>query len=152
MGNLLDIHKDILRKILRDYLNKADRILLLRAGGIKLPLHEDVINIAAENGHIDILKWLKENKCPWTDQVCAYAAANNHLVVLKWLAENNCPWNVWAYAWAAENGHLKVLKFLKEKGCPWSYYSWWISAHSVRVRDPEVLLWLKENDFPNYMK
>ena len=44
---------------------------------------------------------------------------NGHLEVLKWLRENGCPWDMLTYSNAAKNGHLYVLKWLKENGCPW---------------------------------
>ena len=47
----------------------------------------------ASGGHLDILKWLRENGCPWNGYTCAYAAMNGHLEVLKWARENGCPWN-----------------------------------------------------------
>ena len=39
-----------------------------------------------------MLKWLRENDCPWGTSTCAYAALGGHLEVLKWLRENGCPW------------------------------------------------------------
>jgi len=31
--------------------------------------------------YLEVLKWLKENGCPWDDHYCAFATQNGHL---KW--------------------------------------------------------------------
>ena len=71
---------------------------------------------AAQNGHLEVLKWARENGCPWDEDTCVYAAENGHLEVLKWARENGCPWNEWICVYAAEKGHLEVLKWARENG------------------------------------
>ena len=39
--------------------------------------------------------------------------------VLKWARENDCPWNKWTCWWAVEHNRLEVLKWARENGCPW---------------------------------
>lgn len=39
---------------------------------------------------------------------------NGHLDVLKWLCENKCPCDVWTYTCAAVNGHLDIMKWAKQ--------------------------------------
>ena len=46
-----------------------------------------------ENGHLEVLKWARENGCEWNSWTCAYAAQNGHLEVLKWARENGCEWD-----------------------------------------------------------
>ena len=46
------------------------------------------------------------------------AAKNGHLDCLRYLHENGCPWNEDATWGAAENGHMDCLKYLHENGCP----------------------------------
>ena len=48
---------------------------------------------AAKNGHLEVLKYLRENRCPWNSFVCSHAAERGHLEVVKWAHENGCPWN-----------------------------------------------------------
>ena len=67
---------------------------------------------AAEMGHLDVLKYARENGCPWNEETCEEAARGGHLDVLKYLHENGCPWNEKACEHAAEMGHLDVLKYL----------------------------------------
>ena len=91
-----------------------------------------------------MLKWARENDCPWDEETCAKAAKGGylevlkwarervpgngravgddggHLEVLKWARENGCPWNERTCASAAEGGHLEMLKWARENGCPWN--------------------------------
>ena len=46
-------------------------------------------------------------------------AYRGHLEVLKWLRSEGCPWNWWTCWAAAKGGHLEVLKWLRSEGCPW---------------------------------
>jgi hypothetical protein len=72
---------------------------------------------AAKNGHIDVLKWLHENRHEGCSHLAiVYAAERGHLDVAKWLhASNHIEW-VWACAMegAAVNGRLEVVKWLYE--------------------------------------
>jgi len=37
-----------------------------------------------------VLKWLREQGCPSNELACCNAASNGHLEVLKWLRDNEC--------------------------------------------------------------
>jgi len=39
--------------------------------------------------------------------------------MLKWARENDCPWDEWTCTFAAEGGHLETLKWARTNGCPW---------------------------------
>ena len=47
------------------------------------------------------------------------AAENGHLDCLKYAHENGCEWNVWTTLKAAYNGHLDCLRYAIENGCPY---------------------------------
>jgi hypothetical protein len=100
---------------------------------------------AAWGGHLEMLKWTRENDCPWDEETCAGAAAHGHLEVLKWARENDCPWNEDTCAGAAAHGHLEVLKWARENGCPWDEKTCTEAAHQGHL---EVLQWARENDCP----
>ena len=37
---------------------------------------------AAKGGHLEVLKWLRENGCPWDEETCRYAAVSyTHLTL-----------------------------------------------------------------------
>lgn len=38
-----------------------------------------------------MLRWARENGCPWNEKACMYAAKGGHLETLMWLEENGCP-------------------------------------------------------------
>jgi hypothetical protein len=46
------------------------------------------------------------------------AAPDGHLEVLKWARANRCHWDQWTCSEAAKNGHLKVLQWARADGCP----------------------------------
>ena len=48
---------------------------------------------AANGGHLEVLKWARENGCPWDERTCRGAAECGHLEVLKWARDNGCPWD-----------------------------------------------------------
>ena len=61
----------------------------------RLPVEQVDVRGAAEGGHLEMLKWARENGCPWDEDTCANAAKGGHLEVLKWARENDCPWDEW---------------------------------------------------------
>jgi hypothetical protein len=46
---------------------------------------------AAKGGHLEVLKWARENGCPWDELTCANAAERGHLGMLQWARANGCP-------------------------------------------------------------
>jgi hypothetical protein len=79
----------------------------------------NVMNYAAANGLLNVIKWARHYKYPWHEWTCECAAKGGHLEVLKWARTNYCPWDKWTCANAAEGGHLEVLKWAHENGCLW---------------------------------
>ena len=47
--------------------------------------------MAAVNGHLEVLQWLRANGCPWNANTCAWAARNGHLELMNWARVNGCP-------------------------------------------------------------
>ena len=77
---------------------------------------------AAENGHLECLKYLREEvKAPWDSSTASWAAQNGHLHILEYLVERKYDqYDEDACAYAAENGHLDCLKYLHETAkAPW---------------------------------
>ena len=84
----------------------------------KFDWNEWTINAAAKNGHLHIVKYCMEQKCPRNELACSSAAKSGHLDILKYLHENGAPWNSWTCFYARENNHLECLNYAKENGCP----------------------------------
>ena len=87
---------------------------------------------AAEGGHLEVLKWLRRERCEWDEGTCTDAATNGHLHVLTWAHENGCPWNSDTRRNTAEkvararcmeprdavDRYLACLNYLIRHGCP----------------------------------
>jgi len=77
---------------------------------------EDTINVAAEQGNLEMVKYCVANECPINENACAYAAENGDLEVLKYLREEvKAPWDSVTADGAAHNGHLHILEYLVER-------------------------------------
>jgi hypothetical protein len=78
--------------------------------------NEWTINRAAFKGNLEMIKYCVANKCPIDCGACAWAAKNGHLEVLKYLREEGkAPWDSTTARWAALNGHLHILEYLVER-------------------------------------
>ena len=74
------------------------------------------INVAARQGNLEMVKYCVANECPIDEFACACAAENGHLEVLKYLREEaKVPWDSETAIWAAQNGHLHILEYLVER-------------------------------------
>ena len=62
----------------------------------------------------------KGKASPWSAEVCAAAAAKGHLDTLKYLRDNNCPWDQRVGIWAAQNKDKKMAKYAEDNNCPTS--------------------------------
>jgi hypothetical protein len=85
---------------------------------LKHLLDENAMAKAALNGHIEVVKYMRQLDVSWNTVTCRNAALNGHLELLKWVRANHCPWNSWTCACAARNGHLELLKWARSNQCP----------------------------------
>ena len=78
------------------------------------PINELACAIAASEGHLECLKYLREEaKAPWDWSTAAWAALNGHLHILEYLVERKYDqFCEDACAYAAENGHLRLFEVL----------------------------------------
>jgi hypothetical protein len=113
------------------------------------PIDEDACAYAARNGHLEVLKYLREEvKAPWGWETATRAAGNGHLHILEYLVERkyNKYYYYLACERAAENGHFDCLKYLHETAkAPWD-------KEAVRAahenKHPECLQYCLDNDCP----
>ena len=96
------------------------------------------LEFAALGGHLDVLKWARENNCEWSKAVCANAALGGHLDILVWARENGCHWNSTVCAYAAKNGHLTILIWALLNNCLWRK----TNLTTIMKRYPEIYIWL----------
>ena len=76
--------------------------------------------MAAEEGHLPVLEWARQNGCTWDEGTCTGAASRGHLAVLQWARHHGCTWDEDTCARAAGGGHLAVLQWAYKNNCPWS--------------------------------
>ena len=77
---------------------------------------------AAENGHLETLKWICANGGKWTANAANWAAENGHLETLKWIRANGGIWTNAANL-AAANGQLETLKWIRANGGKWTSHT-----------------------------
>ncbi|CAL6398361.1 unnamed protein product [Bathycoccus prasinos] len=87
------------------------------------------IQAAARQGNLEMVKYCVANQCPINVFACAFAAFNGHLEVLKYLREEaKAPWDYDTADWAAKNGHLHILEYLVERKYDLFGYACWYAA------------------------
>ena len=112
------------------------------------PIDEDACACAAINGHLECLKYLREEaKALWDSGTASRAALNGHLHILEYLVERKFDqYNVFACKYAAENGHLDCLKYLHETAkAPWSS---WVVRYAHENKHPDCVQYLLDNNCP----
>jgi len=98
---------------------------------------------AATGGNIELLKWVRECECPWSE--CRRVAKRGDLEMLIWARENDCDWEQNTCNYAAREGHLEVLKWAKENDCPFDEN---VCQSAVRGDHFELLKWAVEHGCP----
>jgi hypothetical protein len=80
-----------------------------QGSGYELESMLDKIDIAdaAGNGHLGVVKYLRQLGLLWDEDTCESAAFSGHLELLKWARANQCPWDVKTCSFAAAYGHLE---------------------------------------------
>jgi hypothetical protein len=74
------------------------------------------INVAAQKGNLEMVKYCVANECHIYEVACVCAASEGHLECLKYLHEEaKAPWGSGTAALAAQNGHLHILEYLVER-------------------------------------
>jgi hypothetical protein len=86
-------------------------------GGIKLT--RDHFMRAEKTGSIEILEFLKDNKCKTSRHIGREAAARNHVHVLVWLKENNYSLSPHICDDAAELGSMEAVQWARTNGYNW---------------------------------
>ena len=112
------------------------------------PMYEDACENAAENGHLEILKYLREEvKARWDWNTATRAAKNGHLHILEYLVEREFDeYDEFSCESAAKFGHLDCLKYLHETAkAPWDHVAVF-AAH--KNNHTECVQYLLDNNCP----
>ena len=103
------------------------------------------LSLAAFKGHLGVLKFLHEEKCPTKEWICNDAAQGGHIHCLEWLTSKGFALHADTCAYAAEAGHKHVIQWLRSKGCPWNSNCF---AAAVISGNHELMNWLEEEGCP----
>ena len=108
----------------------------------------DLVNCAALQGSVEILRWLVEEKgCELNKDTGLWAGHGGCVEVLENLKVKGYEFTVDVSDRAARGGHLKALKFLRglDPPCPWDE---WTCYSAARGRHLDVLKFLRSQDPP----
>ena len=148
--DLLNLFREIEMPVhISYYAARCGNIGLLKA--LKPYWSENTLRGAARYGNLDILKWLKHNKCPWDERTFRDAAFCANIDVLRWLKANNCPYNDYHVVRrgiynAALNSNFNILNWVvKEMNCSKKDRVPFVIA--IRYNNYHMLVWLKANGF-----
>ena len=108
----------------------------------------NAMNYAAQEGHLEILKWLHEKSITESDiyagcttRAMDNAAKYSYIEVIQWLHHNRTEGcSNYAMNWAADSGHIDVPKWLHEnrtEGCDQLAMTW--AAQNGHL---EIVKWL----------
>ena len=119
--NKFRTHRLVIKKIMQ--LDEAETWMYLCKNGANVTaVNNYAVRMAAENGHLAVVKYLHKNGAniaAYNNYAAVYAAENGHLEVVKYLYENGANITVgdnYAVGLAARNGHLEVVKYLHQNG------------------------------------
>jgi ankyrin repeat protein len=102
--------------------------------------------IAAENGHLKIIKWLHKKYCIQNiSQICYIAAICGDLKIVKYLWRKDCVLNEKICSDAAFFGHSHIVKWFLNKGCPLYQNVCFSAAESGNF---EFFKWCYDNGYP----
>ena len=116
---------------------------------VKGAVYEGVLlNYAAFQGSVEILRWLVEEKgCESNRSTSYWAGLGGSVAVLEYLKLKGYEFDEEVYDGAAWGGHLKALKFLRSQDppCPWGELTCSRAAREGRL---DVLKWLRSQNPP----
>jgi len=124
------------------YTNKLELLKWAREEK-KCEWNEWTINSAARQGNLGMVKYCVANECPIDEYACAWAAGNGHLEILKYLREEaKAPWDWRTAEWAARKGHLHILEYLVER--KYDQFDGWACVWAAKFDYFDCLKYLHE--------
>jgi hypothetical protein len=82
-----------------------------------IAIHAEVLTAAARSGQTIMCEYLLSAGCDLSSCACNEAAENGHLDTLRWLRDHNCPWYVSEVCMnAARYGHIDIFDYVIEQG------------------------------------
>ncbi|WZN65594.1 putative ankyrin repeat protein [Chloropicon roscoffensis] len=105
---------------------------------------------AGVSGSVEVLEHMRGRGYKFTKAACEGAAMGGCLEALKFLRgpDPPCPWDEETCVWAAQGGHLDVLKWLRSQDPPCPWDEVMICGCAAGVGHLDVLKWLRSQDPP----
>jgi hypothetical protein len=116
-------------------------------------LKTGTIYCAAQNGHLNIIKWLLSQHllCVCNKSICFHAAIYGQLNVLEWMQTqhpvHSTKWSDGICRYAAEHSHLNILKWLGIQHIHSTTYNN-IFYYAVKYGHLDICKWLVNNNAP----
>ena len=124
------------------YTNKLELLKWIREEK-KCEWYDRTIWAAARLGNLEMVKYCVANECHIESEACAFAALKGHLEVLKYLREEaEAPWDWYTATWAAQNGHLHILEYLVER--KYDKYDEYVCVNTAKNGQLDCLKFLHE--------
>lgn len=117
-------------------------------------VHSNVINNAARNGQLHILKFLCQKYSKgYKVLTCESASEGGHIKCLQYLHSKGATFNGRCFVEAARGGHLDCIRYLYENDCTWEIGGQGRADYIMRVaanNSFECFQYLNENQCPWY--
>jgi hypothetical protein len=102
-------------------------------------------NIASSHGQLGVLQWLYHTKQAKLETNCMHAAMSGNLPTLKWTYEMGSNLHVIAVNMAASYGYIHMLEWIRSNKCFEGWYNDEIGFSAASCGQVESLKWLKNN-------
>jgi hypothetical protein len=111
-----------------------------------IEINAEVLTAAAGASQIAMCEHLLRTGCEWDSDACRKAADKGHLDTLRWLREHGCPWVLGAIcADASFNGYTEIFDYVIEQGEVLSAFELTYCLNRAGARDHmETAQWLRQ--------
>jgi len=136
-----------------DFVSSIESLKWAESNGCPV-LDSRTLALAARGGCLEVIKYLRELGCSWSDCCAPQAAAGGQLQTLKWLKANGCPWDIRCSNYdsssltaglAAQHGHVEILIWLRENGVE---FDSWTCSRAAEGNQLATLQWLRASGSP----
>ena len=95
-----------------------------------------------KSNNLNILKYLRKNKCEFCPEMYCDAINNNNIEIIKWLKRKDVELNEYAFHEAAKNGNIYIMKLLKKYNCDYNSNT---TKNAILYGNLKALKWLINN-------
>lgn len=99
--------------------------------------------LAAQLGHLSILKWLRSKGFAWDGSVSM--SGTHSLDMIQYFVENHCPINQETMRHAIRDGNMDVVEYLHQHNCPATPTA---GLAAIETGNFKLLRWLHDHSYP----